>query len=71
MSSPLDSQHSAYSYSPHNINVFHTTVKYGEILTAMECSAVFMEQHISNIRVSLSKISKVYIILAVKISSTF
>ncbi len=60
MSCPWDPPYSAYSYSPCNINFFHTTVKHRDNLTAMECSAVFMEQHIFNIRVSIFKISKLH-----------
>ncbi len=57
-------------YSPCNRNFFHTSVKHGENLIAIECSAVFMEQHISNIRVCIFKISNEYITLSVTISNT-
>ncbi len=52
MSCPWDSPHSVYSYSPSNINFSNSTVKHAKNLTVIECGAVFMEQHISNIRVS-------------------
>ncbi len=53
------------------IKKINTTVKHGKNLTAIECSAVFMEQYISNIRVSIFEISKVHTTLAVQISNTF
>ncbi len=40
-------------------------------MTDIECSTVFMEQHISNIKFSIYKISKVYIALAVKVATHF
>ncbi len=71
MSCPWDSPNSGYSYSPCNINFFHTTVKHGENMTVIECSAVFMEQHISNIRVSIYKISKIHITWQLKSATHF